>query len=162
MKTTRSRRDHRCGQASTAVLLTDSRLSVDDIARHGEAKNRRGAVMVFALVALLVTSMIIGSLLRTAGMAHRQLKRDEFRLQACLLAEAGCERGRALLVGQPDFTTGEWRIAAEELSNDRTAIVTMFVEKTSDGSSGQIIKATAVYPVDHPDLVRITRQIHVP
>jgi type II secretory pathway component PulK len=53
---------------------------------------RHGAAMVLALLALLVASMMIAALMRTAAMSHRQLKRDEFRLQASLLADAGCER----------------------------------------------------------------------
>ena len=93
--------------------------------------SRRGSVMVFALIALLVASMMIGSLLKTAGMSHRQIRKDEIRLQASLLADAGCERVRMLLQSQPDFSSGEWDVPAEQLTPN---------------------------PWGHPDAVRITRQ----
>lgn len=122
---------------------------------------RRGAVMVFALIGLLVTSMMIGALLKTTGMSHRQLKRDEFRLQAGYLADAGCERARLMLQSQPDLKSDEWQVPAGELSQGRTATVTISVEKKEDHPSRFVITATAVYPLDHPDLVRVTHQLPV-
>ena len=117
--------------------------------------------MVFALIALLVASLMSGALLKTSAMSHRQLKRDEFRLQASLLAEAGCDRARAMLRSQPDFSSGEWNVPAEQLAPNRTALVKMALTTEPDRPTERILSATAEYPVGHPDLVRITRQIHL-
>ena len=122
----------------------------------------RGAAMVFALIALLIASMIIGSLMRTASRSHRQLKRDEYRLQASFLADAGCDRAQLLLQQNPDFQSGEWQIPAGRLAPGRAAIVQMSVTTDPDHPEERIIAAVARYPIDHRDLVRITRQIRIP
>lgn len=123
--------------------------------------SRRGAVMVFALIALLVASMMIGSLLKTAGMSHRQLKKDENRLQASLLADAGCDRVRMRLQTQPDFTSGEWDISAEHFSSGRSAKVQMTVTSDPQKPDQRVITAVAHFPFGQPDAVRITRQISI-
>lgn len=123
---------------------------------------RRGAAMVFALMALLVASMMIAALLRTTAMSHRQLKRDEFRLQANLLADAGCDRAMILLKIKPDFTTEEWIVPAEQLSSDRTATVRLSVVTDTIQPAHRMVSVIAEYPTGHPDLVRVTRSRPVP
>ena len=123
--------------------------------------SRRGAAMIFALIALLVASIIIGSLLKTAGMSHRQLKKDENRLQASLLADAGCDRIRMLLQTQADFTSGEWNVSAEQFGSGRSGQVQMTVATDPNNPDRRIIMAVAHYPVGQPDAVRITRQISI-
>ena len=118
--------------------------------------------MVFALMALLVASVMIAALLRTTAMSHRQLKRDEYRLQASLLAEAGCDRATLLLKAKPDFTTYEWKVPAEQLSPERTASVRLSVTTDTTQPSRRIVSAIAEYPTGHPDLVRVTRHRSVP
>lgn len=120
---------------------------------------RRGTAMVFALIALLLTSLMIAGLLRTVSMSHRQLKREEFRLQASLLADAGCARAVARLRDQPDFTNETWKIAAGELSSDRSAVVELKVTTKMDARGERIVSATAEYPTGQPDVVRVTRTI---
>ena len=123
---------------------------------------RRGAAMVFALMAILVASMLIAALLRTTAMSHRQLKRDEYRLQANLLADAGCDRALVLLKIKPDFTTEEWKVPAEQLSPDRTATVRLSVTHDTTQPERRMVSVIAEYPTGHPDLVRVTRSRPVP
>jgi hypothetical protein len=122
---------------------------------------RRGAVMVFALIALLVASLMIGSLMRTASKSHRQLKRDEYRLQANFLADAGVQRALRLLQQDPEFQTGEWNISSEQLVPGRSAHVQMTVTTDPDNPAERIVSAVARYPMEQSDFVRITRQIHI-
>ena len=123
---------------------------------------RRGAAMVFALMALLVASMMIAALMKTTAMSHRQLKRDEYRLQASLLADAGCDRAVMLLKLKPDFTTEEWKVPAEQLSSERTASVRLSVTNDTAQPTRRIVSVTAEYPSGDPDLVRVTRHRPVP
>ncbi len=118
--------------------------------------------MVFALMALLVASMIIAALLRTTAMSHRQLKRDEYRLQASLLADAGCDRALMRLKIQPEFTNEEWKVPAEQLSPDRTATVRLSVITDTTQPKRRMVSVVAEYPSGHPDLVRVTRSRPVP
>ena len=119
---------------------------------------RAGAAMVLGLILLLVASLMIAALMRTAAMSHRQLKRDEFRLQASLLADAGCDRALAILRSRPELTSDEWVVPAEQLAPDRTAIVHLSVAPDSLNPNQRIVTSVAEFPVGHPDLVRITRQ----
>jgi type II secretory pathway component PulK len=130
--------------------------------RVRRTSTRRGAAMVFALMALLVASMMIAALLRTIAMSHRQFKRDEYRLQASLLADAGCDRALMLLKIKPDFTTAEWKVPAEQLSPDRTASVRISVTTDAAQPTRRIMSVIAEYPSGHPDLVRVTRSRSVP
>jgi len=116
--------------------------------------------MIFALIALLVTSLMIGSLLKIAAMSHRQLKRDEYRLQASFLADAASERALVRLKIDPGFLGDEWRVPAEQLAPGRTATVRTSVTPDLVNPNRQIIEVMAEYPVGHPDFVRITRQLH--
>ena len=77
--------------------------------------SRDGAAMVFALMALLLASIMMAGLLRTVSMSHRQLKRYEYRIQASLLADAGCARAVAKLQHEPDFKSEIWNVPAEQL-----------------------------------------------
>ncbi len=118
--------------------------------------------MVFALMALLVASMLIAALLRTSAMSHRQLKRDEYRLQANLLADAGYDRAVKTLKIRPDFTTEEWKVPEEQLSPERTALVRLSVTPDTTQRKRRIVSVIAEYPSGDPNLVRVTRNRSVP
>lgn len=122
---------------------------------------RRGTAMVFALMALLLASLMIGSLMRTVSMSHRQLKREEFRLQANLLADAGCSRAISRLRADPDFTSEIWNIPAGSLSADRAATVKLSVATKKDTQPTQLITAIVEYPIGQPNVVRVTRTVSV-
>ena len=70
--------------------------------RTKSATSRPGATIVLAMLALLLASLLIAGLLKTVSMSHRQLKRDEFRIQASLLADASYGRALSLMRSQPD------------------------------------------------------------
>ena len=129
-------------------------------ARIQRVVTRSGAVMIFALIALLVTSIMIGSLLKIAAMSHRQLKRDEYRLQASFLADAASERALVRLQTDPRFLGDKWLVPAEQLAPGRTATVRTSVTPDPLNPNRQIIEVMAEYPVGHPDFVRITRHLH--
>lgn len=123
---------------------------------------RRGAAMLIALMALLVSSLIIAALLRTAALSHRQLKREEYRIQASLLADAGYQRALWKLQSNPEWLGDEWVLGEEQLAPGRTAKVKITVAADSQESGLRAVTATADYPVDHPDRVRIVRKRNIP
>lgn len=114
--------------------------------------------MVLALIALLVSSLMIGSLLRTSALSHRQLKRDEYRIQASLLADAGCQKALLHLQNNPDWTTSEWVIAEAHFGPGRSASVQLSVSSDPLAPDRRLVTAVADFPVAHPDRVRVTRQ----
>ena len=124
--------------------------------------SRIGATMVIALLALLFGSLVIAGLLRTVSMSHRQLKCDEFRMQAILLADAGCARAMTLLRTQQDFTDAIWNVPAGQLPSGRTAMVRMTVSPDPIQPTKRIVSVVAEYPLGHRDLVRFTRNVVMP
>jgi type II secretory pathway component PulK len=120
--------------------------------------SRRGAAIVFGLVTLLVASLLVAAVIKTAALSHRQLQRDELRVQANLLADAGCERVLAKLRQQPDFTGETWTVPAEQLGLGRTAAVKCQVSTDAAGADRRIVSVTAEYPVGSPDRCRVTRE----
>ncbi len=123
---------------------------------------RSGAAIVFGLIALLVASMLIAVLLRTAAMSHRQLKRDEFRMQASLLADAGIARAIARIQTQPEFDEEVWTVPADHFSFDRTAVVRWKIAADNDNQTLRMVSVTAEFPSGHPDVVRISRKLRIP
>ena len=126
------------------------------------ADDRQGAVIVFAMIALLVASMMIAALLRTTMVSLRQMKRDEFRVQANLLADAGCSRATVRLNTQSDFTDEIWTVPSDQLGSGRTAEVRLTVANNPMKPGERILSVVAEFPIGHPDRVRVSRQLSVP
>lgn len=118
--------------------------------------------MVIALLALLLGSLMIAGLLKTVSMSHRQLKCDEFRMQAIQLADAGCARAMTLLRTQGEFADAIWNVPAEQLPAGRTAMVRMTVSSDPAQPAKRFVSVLAEYPLGHRDLVKVTRNVVIP
>ena len=127
-----------------------------------QTTSRGGAIIVFAMLALLVVSMLGASLLRTVGMSQRQLQREQLRTQAVWLADSGCDRAIARLRREPTYVGESWAVAAEQLAADRTAIVTITVTADPQSDDRAIVSSVAEYPHNSPQAIRITRQMTIP
>ncbi len=122
---------------------------------------RRGAIIVFAILALLVVSMLGAALLRTVSQTKQQLQREVLHTQANWLADAGAARAVAQWNASPDYTGETWAVPAEQLSAGRTASVRIAVSPEPDHPERTIIAATAEYPRGSPTAIRITKRITV-
>ena len=122
---------------------------------------RRGAAIIFAMLALLLASMMIAALLQMTAVSQRQMLREQFRLQAGLLADAGLQRAIVRLQNQPDWNDEVWQISSDDLTTGFAAEVRMTVEEEPD-STAKILKVTAQYPVNNPSVVRVIRQRRMP
>ena len=127
-----------------------------------QTPSRRGAMIVFAMLALLIVSMVGASLLRTVAMSHRQLQREQLRTQTVWLAESGCDRAIARMRSNPAYAGEVWTVPADQLVADRTAVVQITVTTDPQSDNHRIVSAAAEYPHDSPQAVRITKQITVP
>lgn len=121
---------------------------------------RRGSVLVFALIALLVTSLIGASLLRSSFLSLQQVKREQLHLQANWLAESGCRRAIHRLQADPAYTGEEWTVPAEQLKSLFTAKVTITVSEAA-AESNRTITAIADYPQQATGPFRITKQLTI-
>lgn len=121
--------------------------------------SRRGALLVFAMIALLVTSMIGAALLRTSMMSLQQIRREQLHLQAGLLAEAGCQRALFKLQSDAGYTSEVWKVPAEELAAISAATITITVSYESDPEVSRTITAVAVYPDNSASQYRVTKKL---
>jgi len=122
---------------------------------------RRGSIIVFAMLALLILSMLGAALLRTVMLSQRQLQRETLHTQTGWLADAGIARAVARLRAASDYTGETWAIPSEQLSSGRTASVRITVSLAPDQPGQAWIAATAEYPSGSPTAIRITKRITV-
>ena len=122
---------------------------------------RHGAIIVFAILALLVVSMLGTALLRTVSQSIRQLQHETLHAQTVWLADSGVARAVARWNASADYTGETWTVPAEQLSAGRTAEVRITVSPETDHPDRTIIAATAEYPQGSPTAIRITKRITV-
>ena len=122
---------------------------------------RRGAIIVFAILSLLVVSMLGAALLRNVSLSRQQLQREVLHTQAVWLADSGAARAVSQWRASRDYTGETWAVPAEQLSAGRTASVLIAVSPEPDHPERTIIAATAEYPRGSPTAIRITKRIIV-
>jgi hypothetical protein len=88
---------------------------------------RRGAVLIIALVCLVLIAAMGGTLVRWAAMEHKLLRAQESESQARWLAEAGIERAAAQLAANADYDGETWNIDAAQLPCGEAARVRLTI-----------------------------------
>lgn len=126
-----------------------------------QARERRGAILIYAMVAMLLATMIGGALVKTA-LARRQLaRREQMRMQAEWLAESALNRAAAKLRNDADYTGENWNIPKSELVDEHDAAVTIRVVKDTNNSNRRQVTATATFPATGEHRAQVTRTIPV-
>ena len=108
---------------------------------------RRGAVLVMALIALTLLTIIGAALVRLAVM---ETKAIDLRLRGCQarrLAEAGVARGAARLASDPGYRGETWTLSRADWPAGVPAQVTIEIGET-DKPGWRRITATADFPSD--------------
>lgn len=123
---------------------------------------RHGTILVFAMIALLVTTMIGASLMRTAVASMRQIQREQQQIQAGWLAEAGCQRALARSVGDQKYVGETWDVPAEQLQAPTGAAVRITIEAGSDENTARTVTAIAEFPKGSAQAVRVTKRLTTP
>jgi Tfp pilus assembly protein PilX len=112
--------------------------------------HRRAAVLIFAMLVLLVLTLLGGELVRTMVMTSRRTQQDRHHLQAAWLAESGVERALAQLESDKGYGGEVWQPtvddAAAENANAGKAKVTIIVEQVAGTRQ---VRVEALYP-DQP------------
>ena len=116
---------------------------------------------MFAILALLVVSMLGAALLRTVSQSKQQLQREVLHTQAVWLADSGAARAVAKLRAAPDYIGETWAVPVEQLSAGRTASVRIALSPEPNHPDRTVIAATAEYPQGSPTAIRITKRIIV-
>jgi hypothetical protein len=118
---------------------------------------RRGAVLMMLIVSLAVVGVMIVAVARMF-VARRNLQlTQEQHLQSALLAQAGVERGAALLTDDPDFAGQTWAIPAEQLGGRSRAQVKITIAANEDSPTEREISAKAALGEDAETAVKYAR-----
>lgn len=123
---------------------------------------RRGTILVFAMIALLVTAMIGASLMRTTVLSMRQIQREQQQVQTSWLAEAGCQRALAKILTDKQYVGETWDVPAEQLQSSSGATVRITIEGETAENVARTVTAIAEYPKGSTQAVRVTKRLTIP
>lgn len=116
---------------------------------------------MFVMVALLLVSVIGGSLLKSALAQHQMARQEQKRLQSEWLAESGLERAAANLLRNADYNGETWTISAADLKGNKEARVIITVKAVEEEQNRRQITVVADYPIDSPHRGRSRKTITV-
>ena len=114
-----------------------------------QAGRRRGAVLLVALVAIAIASVIFLSLLRLSVADRRRVETELWAGQAMWLAESGLERAAARLAADAAYEGETWHLPADLLGTLYEGVVKIQVETIPDKPQRRLVHVEADYP-DHP------------
>ena len=121
--------------------------------------NRRGIAVIFALVCLIIVSVLMGVVIRIA-ILQRQAAQDEGRrVQAAWLVESALDRAAARLAADPDYPGETWQIAAAALGGRRGAVVLIEVVASDENPQQRLVRVRADYPDDPVIRLRKSKQL---
>ncbi len=119
--------------------------------------SRRAAAMATALVVLLIVGMVSGMTLQAILRSHRQVREEEQRVQAELLADSAMSRAAAMLKADAAWSGEAWQVSLTEPEEPvTTGFAVIRVKKEMSAGRRQIF-VTAIYPDDpvhHAQAVR--------
>jgi hypothetical protein len=126
-------------------------------------QNRRGLVLTAALVCLVVSMAIIGTMLKAALTARRQLHTERDVRQAELLLQAGFDRAASKLAADSTFNGDTWELTADEIIGRGTARVTTKIEPAdASGTPTWQIHVVAEYPLGRDFPIQRSQTFAVP
>ncbi|MCA9064598.1 MAG: hypothetical protein KDA96_16115 [Planctomycetaceae bacterium] len=117
---------------------------------------RSGMAAAVVVVVLLLMSAMLVYQVQGVLRERRQLRRERYRIQAELLAEAGLARAALQLNNDPEYREENWRVSAEALPSDGEAEVAIAV------TPEHVCTVVTLYPLSEDtksqvDTVRVTR-----
>ena len=122
---------------------------------------RPGVLLICVLVCLTMVMMLFAATIRMIFLERQQVRAQENRLQAELLADSGLERATSQLAGNPEYVGEAWRIDAEQLGKRDPATVSIRVEAIADRPQSRRVIVAADFPAEGELRARRSKQIQV-
>jgi len=113
------------------------------------------------MVCLAVFATLGGVLLKLALSEQRQVRMQEWRLQAEWLAESGIERAAARLADSADYTGETWEVSPEKLGDGFAGVVTIEVERVGAQPNLRQVRVRSDYLRDGVRSARHSKEIQV-
>jgi len=127
----------------------------NDIMTH----QRRGAVAVVVLLAILIIFSLGLTMLQTTLKERERTIQFEQRQQSAWLAEAGIERAAYQLRNNPDYSGETWKLNQDELTGKYSGQVEIKITADADNNQKSVI-VVADYPNDPKHRIRTRREIN--
>ncbi len=121
--------------------------------------NRNGVAIAIALTALVLASVFLLAVVRTAVGEYREVRDFERQSQAGWLASSGIERARACLAVDPSYSGETWEVAAAEMQASRDARVVIEVQTIAERPAARQVTARSDFPANAHMRSRETRLI---
>jgi hypothetical protein len=122
----------------------------------GHSGNRRGSVLVAALVCLAVVTALLGTMLQGSLQAQRQLHRERDLRQTELLLQAGSDRAIYRLANDTNYSGETWNVPADAIVDNGDGRVNIEI-LPADGQSAPKVRVVAEYPVGSETSIRRSR-----
>lgn len=124
-------------------------------------RQRRGAILVVAIVVMLVLSLLGAEIVRTLVLTQRHADRLQSQSQAFWLAESALDRARAQLAASGDYAGETWQpeVASKE-NGDAPAASKVTIAIEGEGAD-RVVRVEAIYPDDPLNRVSVERTIPV-
>lgn len=136
--------------------------------RRSHRCDRRGAILVLALVCVAITMAIMSLLVRYAFLHRAAQQIQQHAAQANWLVESALDRAAARLAADPAYAGETWKISAAELQSteaaavEKAALVSIAVEPVAEQPNERTIKVVAEYPDgDSKQRARRSKQLNV-
>jgi type II secretory pathway component PulK len=103
-----------------------------------------GAILIVVMVALVVFATLCGVLVKLALVEQRQVRMQEWRVQAEWLAESGIERAAARLAASADYAGETWQVSTEE-TGSAAGVVRIDIERVDARPNLRVVRVQADY-----------------
>ena len=122
--------------------------------------NRRGGFLIIAMICLLLTTGLMGALLKMAVLNRRAAQFEAHALQAEWLAESALDRAAAKLSGDGDYQGETWRIPADDLGGSHAGEVQITI-KPGQATNVREMEAIARFPSEGSTGAKRTKRLLV-
>lgn len=114
---------------------------------------RAGTALICAMVALVVVSAMVGSLLQLTLQTQKRTKLAAQSLQVEWLVQAALERSMRGLRQSPDYAGETWDLPADHITGTHSGHLEIQVEPGATSDQREI-RIMAEYPSDAPTSIR--------
>lgn len=127
-------------------------------ARKQPRRQRRGSFVLIPMLCLVLALAVIGEILKQSTIETRQLKKQQYQIQAIWLADAAAQRAVSRMNQDPEYTGEVWQLKPEESGLPYPGEVVIKVKKNRQMLPSVEIRTEASYPLEESKRVRIIRE----
>ncbi|KAA0140977.1 hypothetical protein FYZ48_06800 [Gimesia chilikensis] len=119
---------------------------------------RRGSFVLIPMLCLILALAVVGQILQQSQVEAKQLKQQQYLLQASSLGDAAAQRAVRRMIQDTDYDGETWKVEVESMGKVNPGEVVIEVEKNRQMEDSYIITTKASYPADDIYRVRVIRE----